>query len=64
MAVTKRTLTPQPSWLIIAQAAERASCSTRTIHRAIAAGELDAGHSGGLVRIRPEAVDAWLERDA
>jgi excisionase family DNA binding protein len=45
-----------------AEAAEMARVSVSTVERAIRAGELRAGHAGGLVRIRPEWVDEWLER--
>jgi excisionase family DNA binding protein len=35
-----------------------------TVRRAIKSGELDAGYAGAQIRIRREAVWAWLERRA
>jgi excisionase family DNA binding protein len=51
---------PASPWLTKREAAERARCSTSTVERAIRAGHLRAGRAGRLVRIRVEAVDAWL----
>jgi excisionase family DNA binding protein len=44
------------------QAAEYAQVSAKTIQRAIRLGALRAGRTPGLVRIRREWVDEWLER--
>lgn len=43
------------------EAADRVKVSVRTIERAIAAGDLEATGSGRLTRIRPEALEKWLE---
>jgi excisionase family DNA binding protein len=44
------------------EAAAYARCSVSTIQRAIRNGRLRAGGTVGLVRIRPEWVDEWLEQ--
>jgi len=55
---------PQPpdadAWLSIAEAAARAGCSTRSVHRALASGALVGGRVGRHRRIRASAVDAWV----
>lgn len=43
-----------------AEAAARAECSTRTLSRAIASGELRAMHEGGRLRIERAELDRWL----
>lgn len=50
-----------PVWLTKQEAAERARVSVDTLERAIRRGELQAGGSPGLVRIKPEWVDGWIE---
>ena len=52
-----------PTLLTVAQVARACQVSTRTIRRAIAAGELEAFQLArrGTWRIRPEDVSAWLE---
>ena len=47
------------AWLIKDEAADRARCSTRTIERALADGELRAGGTPDEIAIRAEEVDAW-----
>ena len=47
-------------WLSVAEAAARAGCSTRSVHRALAAGALVGGRVGRRRRIRASAVDAWV----
>lgn len=44
------------------EAAEYARCSEDTIGRAIRRGELRAAGTPGLVRIKQEWIDAWLEK--
>jgi excisionase family DNA binding protein len=55
---------PRPAdadtWLSIAEAATRAGCSTRSVHRALASGALVGGRVGRHRRIRASAVDAWV----
>lgn len=50
-----------PVWLTKQEAADRARVSVDTLERAIRRGELRAGGSPGLVRIKPEWVDEWIE---
>ena len=45
---------------IVDEVAEFAKVSTRTVHRAIAAGRLVALRAEGQIRIRREAVWDWL----
>lgn len=49
--------------LKIAEAAELANVSTKTIRRAINAGELRAYRIGRAIRVWRKDVDAWLEDD-
>lgn len=51
----------QPVYLTKQEAADYARVSTSTIKRAIRSGALRSGGTPGLVRIRPEWVDEWLE---
>ncbi len=48
-------------WMSLEMAAEYAAVSLNTIRRAADNGELRVARRGGLVRTRPEWVDAWLE---
>jgi excisionase family DNA binding protein len=48
-----------PAWLTRDEAADRARCSTRTIERALADGELRAGGTPDKTAIRADEVDAW-----
>lgn len=43
------------------RAAEVTDLSVDTLRRAIRAGQLEAVKVGKLVRIRPEAITAWLD---
>jgi excisionase family DNA binding protein len=56
------TFVQQPVYLTRQEAADYARLSLSTIKRALRAGELHAVGSRGRVRIRPEWVEAWLER--
>jgi excisionase family DNA binding protein len=49
-------------WLTKREAAAYAQVSTRTIERAIAAQQLQAAGTAGLVRLRVEWLDYWLTR--
>jgi excisionase family DNA binding protein len=53
-------------WLTVAHAAEYAGLSKDTIYTAIERGELCHVRVGGrrAIRLRPEWIDAWLERHA
>ena len=51
----------EPEYLTKQEAADRARVSISTIERAIRRGDLRAGGTPGLVLIRPEWLDAWLE---
>ncbi len=53
--IGERYLTPE-------QAAVLTQLSVKTIFRAIRQGRLVAGRVGNRVRVRPEALRAWLER--
>lgn len=55
-------MSDQPIYLTKEEVAERARCSLRTVEYAIEHGELRAGGTRRLVRIRPEWVDEWLDR--
>jgi excisionase family DNA binding protein len=57
-----RMSTDQPAYLTKQEAAQMARVGIRTIENAIRAGELKSVGGTGLVRIRPEWVDDWLER--
>jgi len=48
------------AWLSVAEAAARAGCSTRSVHRALASGALVGGRVGRRRRIRASAVDSWV----
>lgn len=50
-------IVPAPEWLTIPQACEALGCSRATVHRKIAAGELEARGSGKtrMVRVSPAA---------
>jgi len=52
--------------LTVAQAAQAAQCSTKTVMRAITAGDLRAAQLArrGTWRIRPEDLDAWFDMRA
>jgi len=54
----------EKTWLIVAQAAAYAMVSKDTIYTACEKGELRHVKVGGrkAIRIRPEWIDAWLER--
>jgi excisionase family DNA binding protein len=52
---------PTVVWLSLQQAAERTGFSTKTIQRAMSAGELEySGGNGYRIRIRTEVLDDWL----
>ena len=61
--MTESAKTPSP-WLTVAEAAQRARCGVKTVYREVQAGRLRAARIGGRreLRLRPEWVDAWLER--
>ena len=48
-------------WLNPEQAAEQSSFSTKTIYRALWAGELPASKRRNRWRIRPDALAAWVD---
>ena len=54
------------TWLTPKEAAQQARCGVKTIYREVKAGRLRAARVGGRreLRIKPEWVDAWLERTA
>lgn len=51
-----------PPLLPIRQAARRHGLNSHHFYRAIRRGELSAYRIGGWVRVRPNDVDAWIER--
>lgn len=53
-------------WLTVGEAAERVGVSRDTIYAACEARGLRHARVGGrrIIRLRPEWVDAWLERHA
>ncbi len=53
-------------WLTVTEAAQRAGVGRKTIYREIKAGRLKASRIGGRreLRMRPEWVDQWLEKEA
>lgn len=53
-------------WLTVAQAATYAGLSTDTIYTACSRGELRHSRVAGRrsIRLKADAVDAWLERHA
>jgi excisionase family DNA binding protein len=59
----RRQSRPEVPPLTAGQVAQRAGCSRVTVWRAIDRGELEAYRLGarGTYRVRPEAVEAWLQ---
>ena len=55
-----------PTWLKIADAAERAQCGEATIRREVRAGRLRAVKVGGRrsLRFRAEWIDEWLQNES
>ena len=53
-------------WITVDEAASRARCGVKLIYREVRADRLKAVHVGGRreLRLRPEWIDAWLNRDA
>jgi excisionase family DNA binding protein len=53
-------------WITVDEAASRARCGTKLIYREVRAGRLKAVRIGGRreLRLRPEWIDTWLNRDA
>ena len=65
LRVLEQAMTPsRAAYLTKSEAAEYARVSVRTIERAIQHGELHIAGTRGLIRIRPEWIDAWLEQRA
>ena len=60
------TAADQSPWLTPKEAAQRARCGVKTIYRETKLGRLRAARVGGRrdLRIRPEWVDAWLDKAA
>ena len=54
------------TWLDTKAAAEHCNCSAKTIHRAVAAGQLRAVRLGGNLRVRFKSgwLDSWMEAGA
>jgi excisionase family DNA binding protein len=54
---------PAPTWLKVADAANRARCSAATIRREVRSGRVRAVTVGGRrsLRFRAEWIDGWLE---
>lgn len=48
-------------WFTQAEAAARAGCSTRTLARALATGELSASRECGRVLIERAHLDCWIQ---
>ena len=53
-------------WITVDEAASRARCGTKLIYREVRAGRLRAVRVGGRreLRLRPEWIDTWLNREA
>ncbi len=47
--------------LTIAEVAEHVRLRPEAVYRAIRRGELQASKLGGRLRVRPSALDAWIE---
>jgi excisionase family DNA binding protein len=52
-----------PEYLSLGQSSALSGFSTRTLRRAIAAGELEAHHVKRRVRIRRTELKRWIESD-
>lgn len=55
--------TDTPRWLTLDQAAQRAGYSSKTLVRAMEAGELSGSKVRNRWRLDPRDVDAWLTRE-
>jgi len=56
-----KSTTTEPLWLTLTDAAMRAACSTKTLRRMIATGDLKAYRLKGQIRIRVEDLDAAFQ---
>ncbi len=56
---------PGTPWITVDEAASRARCGIKLIYREVRAGRLKAVRVGGRreLRLRPEWIDRWLDRD-
>ena len=56
---------PGTPWITVDEAAKRARCGIKLIYREVRAGRLKAVRIGGRreLRLRPDWIDAWLNRD-
>jgi len=56
------TVASAPRWLSLQEAADHVGMSVKTLRRMISAGNLPAYRLGKAVRIKPEDLEATLQR--